>query len=146
MARKIVAVPFVYEADVRPPRARNTRTVRIRDEIGVVVRDLAPEDFPVALRAAEAGNTHYGQVDDIRWDGLSLYVPHVYETVHSREHLDAGCLDQLAAPDVHSPFSGALCPGHFGPPAVRLAEVHGAIVSDTREAGQCASPPSPHGR
>ena len=69
MARKIVAVPFVYEADVRPPRARNTRTVRIRDEIGVVVRDLAPEDFPVALRAAEAGNTHYGQVDDIRWDG-----------------------------------------------------------------------------
>lgn len=135
MARKIVDVPFVYKADYVPPRARNERTTSVRDAHGVIVRDLSPDEFPVALRVSDAmaGEKH-GQIDDIRFDGVGLYRPFAYETAQDRTIVGADALDRIQPYDeLSTPFGRTDSRKVYGQDVVRRADVPGRITSDNRD-------------
>jgi hypothetical protein len=78
----IIEVPFMYVAQVVPPRKRKPVEMCVIDQIAIKFKDIPEQNFPVAIKYVDDDSLPHDEEqrrerlsnpDLIRWDGNNLY-------------------------------------------------------------------------
>lgn len=138
----IIELPFSYEANYVPPRARNERRVYVSDLLPLNIREVDPARFPVAARFADNSQVvTVGGLDDIHWDGKRFFRPAWDQKGRARRQVPAvGLEDRIqghdTGPEKESPFrhlQKIYETRYSDKEWHRHADLTGRVISDNRQ-------------
>jgi hypothetical protein len=129
----IIEVPFCYEANALPPRARSARKVAVLDRLALNIREVAPAEFPVAARIRRRFDADARPVHS---DGRLFYMPSHLTGSERRPPLPPSELEALVPGDYEAHWRHPLASAarvHMGDKAVPVAGIADyRVVSDDR--------------